>query len=480
MAVHKPLGLLYSTPFGHYFYETNRNEILRISSGLYRYIDDLQKGESLSYNPDETIRQEFAELFEAGYFSPARIKTVRHTMTDQVEDLLDRKVDKITLQVTQNCNLRCSYCIYSSDSNFDQRSHSQKVMSLKTAKKSIDFYYDHSIDSKSAAISFYGGEPLLQFELIKDVVTYAESKFRGKNLIFSITTNGTLITEGIAKFLCDHNFHILISIDGPKKIHDANRKTAGGYGSFNEAMRGLQIIRNTYPENMLADIMLSMVISPQGKYQDYKALFNEDLFSGINLTYSFVEENSEFVYPSVENYFEDYYYDLFLEYFYWFRGIHDVHVNTITETDISHTKYTLDNFKTSILGTVGSPNGPCIPGKMRLFVNCDEELYPCERVNEDNCMKIGSLDAGFDFDKVKAILNISSLSPQKCVNCWAFSKCNICAKKAEEKGAFSLEKRNRACALSRSSAYQSIMEKTVLYENIRHLQRMTVIKENSV
>lgn len=476
MTVNKPLRLLYTTPFGHYFYETNRNEILRISPALYNYLYALQHNLTSS-SVDKPTLDEYEGLVNAGYLSGSRISLVRHSMTDQVEELLSRKIDKLTLQVTQNCNLRCSYCIYSYDSNHDQRSHSQKSMTLQTAKKAVDFYYDHSVDSSNAAISFYGGEPLLQFPLIKEIVAYAEALFSGKNIVFSITTNATLLTEEIARFLCEHNFHILLSIDGPKAIHDKNRKTVDGHGSFEKVIQGLKIIRNTYPESMLSDIMVSMVISPQESYRSYKELFQSELLQGLNLTYSFVEEDSEFLYPSVKDYFDDYYYDLFFEYFYWFRNETGFHVNTITETDISHSKYTLDKFKTSILGTVGAPNGPCIPGKMRLFVNCLEELYPCERVNEDKCMKIGSLDNGFDIDNIKRILNISSLTPDKCVNCWAFSKCNICAKRAEERGTFSVEKRNRACSLSQSAAFQSIMEKTIMFESVRHLQKISAAME---
>lgn len=112
MTVNKPLGLLYTTPFGHYFYETNRNEILRISPALYNYLYALQHNLTSS-SVDKPTLDEYEGLVNAGYLSGSRISSVRHSMTDQVEELLSRKIDKLTLQVTQNCNLRCSYCIYS-------------------------------------------------------------------------------------------------------------------------------------------------------------------------------------------------------------------------------------------------------------------------------------------------------------------------------------------------------------------------------
>ncbi len=144
----------------------------------------------------------------------------------------------ITLQVTQNCNLHCSYCAYSG--NYENRSHKALNMDIETAKKGIDYLIEHSPDNEIVDIGFYGGEPLLTFNLIKECVAYAEKKAEGKNMMFNLTTNGTLIKPEMIDFFEKHNVSITISIDGPREIHDLNRKFAhSGTGSFDIMMKNL-------------------------------------------------------------------------------------------------------------------------------------------------------------------------------------------------------------------------------------------------
>lgn len=83
------------------------------------------------------------------------------------------------MQVTQNCNLRCQYCVYSG--SYINRVHNNKRMSVEVAKQAIDFLVKHSENSKEISIGFYGGEPLLEVPLIREVVDYAEGVFSGKN-----------------------------------------------------------------------------------------------------------------------------------------------------------------------------------------------------------------------------------------------------------------------------------------------------------
>jgi len=119
----------YQTPFGNYIYDANHNEILCVNSELFEYIQDYEKNElkkTEDYSPE--ILQEFQELQEFGYLLPPVVEKIEHPYTSMIGELLERKVEQVILQVTQSCNLRCSYCIYSIDSNLGQRSHSNKHM----------------------------------------------------------------------------------------------------------------------------------------------------------------------------------------------------------------------------------------------------------------------------------------------------------------------------------------------------------------
>ena len=151
-------------------------------------------------------RHEVNMLKEQGYFSTeSYIKEVRHIYSDYLSVFLARKLTKITVQLTQNCNFRCKYCIYSETHNTRQRSHSTERMTWETAKKAIDFLREHSVDSPEVNIGFYGGEPLLEFPLLKKAVEYSEQQFEGKKLTFNITTNGTLLNDEMIYFFQEHD-----------------------------------------------------------------------------------------------------------------------------------------------------------------------------------------------------------------------------------------------------------------------------------
>ena len=145
--------------------------------------------------------------------------------------------------MTQNCNFRCKYCVYSGAENSYQRVHSNKVMNWNTARKAIDFLWEHSIDSKDVNIGFYGGEPLLEFDLIKKAIEYSRKKFMGKEISFSMTTNGTLLTEEIIRFLSKNKVQLVISLDGAKEINDENRVFKNGSGTYDRVIRKIDLIK---------------------------------------------------------------------------------------------------------------------------------------------------------------------------------------------------------------------------------------------
>jgi len=146
----------------------------------------------------------------------------------------------INLYVTEDCNLRCSYC-------FVKRKRT--YLSLETGKQTIDYLLNQPNLEKPIRISFFGGEPLLRFELIKKLVLYAEKKASqfNKKVHFGIVTNGILVSDKILSFLKKHNFHLKLSIDGDKISHDMYRKTRNGSGTFIKIKKKLEKIKNYFP-----------------------------------------------------------------------------------------------------------------------------------------------------------------------------------------------------------------------------------------
>ena len=149
----------------------------------------------------------------------------------------------LIIELTEQCNLRCSYCVF--DDNYEnERSHSSKKISIDLAKKSIDDFLIRT--SNEAYIIFYGGEPLLEFKSIKTLTDYAKTKFNN-SIKFSFTTNGMALTADKFDFLIENSFLISVSIDGEKTLHDKNRITINGNPSWDTIMSNLQKLHDYNP-----------------------------------------------------------------------------------------------------------------------------------------------------------------------------------------------------------------------------------------
>lgn len=449
----KPLVKPIKTPYGFYVYETNQNKLLSIQEPLFRLVEAVLAGDTVAIGQaDPAAVAQYQELQELGYLSCHRVSHLEHPSTQLLPYYLERKIDRMTLQVTQQCNLRCSYCIYSENANFTHRSHSSKRLSLETGKRAIDFYYDHSVDCTQILLSFYGGEPLLEFRLIQELVAYAKTKFSGKDLSFALTTNATLLTDEIIDFFAQEHFYLTISMDGPKDIHDQNRRFAlSDQGSFDVVYRNIEKIKSRHPE-FAQTLALSMVINPDNDYQHINDLFKDTLLRTISLNASIVEsDEQETVIP--QSYRDQSDYQQFLALLSCLEKDSKNDVAKIAVNGLGMARDRLDRAKPSVPQNSSIPSGPCLPGKTRLFMDCDGNLFPCERVSDcSRCMKIGTLEDGFDYSKIDPLLNISQLTPEACKDCWAAPLCGVCAKKADVEGAFSSTQKLKACEGSKGYA----------------------------
>jgi uncharacterized protein len=141
------------------------------------------------------------------------------------------------LNVTHNCNLRCAYC-YAGDKI-------DRPMNLPTARQAIDFLADQTDDG--CVVTFFGGEPLLAFELIREVVAYSRNKY-GRRVQFRMSTNGTLIRPHILDYFRENGLYFVLSIDGNQRQHDTNRTFAdrrGSYGSISNHLDDI-LVFNPY------------------------------------------------------------------------------------------------------------------------------------------------------------------------------------------------------------------------------------------
>lgn len=138
---------------------------------------------------------------------------------------------EITLVLTHNCNLRCTYCYSGTKKNVD--------MKKDTAFKAIDFAFENFPDTKKT-LSFFGGEPLMKWDLLKDAAEYLYSKADTDKVLTSVTINGTMLTRDKFEWLTLHNFRIGLSIDSNQKSHDILRKMQNRESSFSKCLPALK------------------------------------------------------------------------------------------------------------------------------------------------------------------------------------------------------------------------------------------------
>ena len=284
----------------------------------------------------------------------------------------------LTIQLTQNCNLRCSYCAYTSNGG-STRLHQNKTINLETIKKAILILRNNSIDSNNLSIGFYGGEPLIEFDLIKETVYFVKKELMGRNINYTITTNSTLLNNEILDFFEKEEFQLVLSLDGPKEINDKNRKFESGMGSvYDKVIENVIKIESEYPE-LFKKLSINMVIDPTQNFEDYEKLFyyNQSL-EKINVTATFVDDNySEEEYIATETFLKQYH-EAKNKYFSYYLGKTKIENKTFLSSlfAVSYKELLKGHRKTYSLGDKGCPSGPCLPGKQRLMVNVDGVFFP--------------------------------------------------------------------------------------------------------
>ena len=153
----------------------------------------------------------------------------------------------LVLMLTYSCNLACRYCYEDREEGCVPPADGKpapREMSRESIRENVRFLLDQSGENRKVSIVLFGGEPLLRFPLLRAAVgdARAMASARGKEVSFSLTTNGTLVTREIAGFLRESGVSVCVSIDGPREVHDVNRPYASGRGSYDDVERGIEYL----------------------------------------------------------------------------------------------------------------------------------------------------------------------------------------------------------------------------------------------
>ncbi len=203
-------------------YETKDKETL-IQDALEKYKDR----EDVTREELEDCLSQIEELKEAGQlFSPDTFSGMADTLKRKSAGI----VKALCLHVAHTCNLNCAYCFASQGKYQGERA----IMSLEVGKRALDFLIENSPGRRNLEVDFFGGEPLMNWDMIKELVAYARvrEKEAGKNFRFTLTTNGLLIDDDVIDFANREMSNVVLSLDGRKSVHDRYRVDYAGNGSW--------------------------------------------------------------------------------------------------------------------------------------------------------------------------------------------------------------------------------------------------------
>ena len=318
-------------------------------------------------------------------------------------------VKALCLHIAHTCNLNCEYCFASQGKYHGERA----VMSFEVGKRALDFLIENSGSRHNLEVDFFGGEPLMNFDVVKQLVEYARSveKQAGKNFRFTLTTNGMLIDDDVIDFANREMSNVVLSLDGRKEIHDRYRVDYAGNGSWekivpkfqelvkarggkNYYMRGTFTHRNP---DFLEDIKTMLDLG-------FTELSMEPVVCGENDPARLTEEDL----PIVLKQYEDL-------------------AKLMIERDREGKPFTFYHYMIDLKG------GPCIykrisgcgSGTEYMAVTPWGDLYPCHQFVGDEKFLLGNIWDGVKNTAVREdFFNCNVYAREECKDCWARLYCS--------------------------------------------------------
>ena len=319
----------------------------------------------------------------------------------------DRRICKsLCLMITRDCNFRCPYCFEKGKSSL-----SKQKMDKKTAKKALEFLVETSGSRKYLECDFFGGEPLLYWDIVQYVIEESAklAEQTGKKFRFSLTTNASLLTPPMVQYLWDHNISLILSQDGLPQNHNRFRIKEGGAGTYNEVMEAIQLVTDNWDEGYYV----------RGTYTKENLQFSDDvkhLYSKGIKKISFepvVSDNPKIGFTENDISFLRVEYQKFTE---WY-------LDTLSK-DPSFSFYHFE---------VDLKQGAC---KEKLMTSCgagveyasvspEGDLYPCHQFDGVKEYKLGSIWDGFTNKAIQDTFRNATnlLSKEECRTCWARYIC---------------------------------------------------------
>ena len=309
----------------------------------------------------------------------------------------------VTLFVSQDCNLRCRYCLTLHDGHI-----AKKKMSRETALKAVDLLFKEAGPRPDLSMGFFGGEPLLNFDVIRAAVEYADQKAEeaNKSMSYTVTTNGTLIDPEMAKFFKQRRITVALSVDGGREIHDANRVFPNGKGSFSQVLKGIDALKAE--GNFIGAVA---VANDRGnRFKDVVLPLLESGIDNVKVTTAIGKDGGIPVIDGAPSWYGRTYEDL-VRYFLD-KGI--------LFADPPPISFPL-TFKT--LESRKRPRTACSAVSGQVMVGPDGDIFPCENFIGRDSFAMGHVDTGLEQSLRSVFSPLRASNNKTCEGCWARNVC---------------------------------------------------------
>ena len=445
----------------HQYKNNGYNIVLDVCSGSVHVVDDIVYDVIALYeefNQDEIVSklpqypeeeileacEEIRALKEAGQLFTEDV------YRDAIIDFKQRKtvVKALCLHIAHDCNLACKYCFAEEGEYHGDRS----LMSYEVGKKALDFLIANSGNRVNLEVDFFGGEPLMNFQVVKDLVAYGRSqeKEHNKKFRFTLTTNGMLLTDEIMEFANKEMANVVLSVDGRKEVHDFMRPTRNGKGSYD-------LIIDKFIK--MAELRNQTNYYVRGTFTHYNLDFSKDVLHLADLGFKQISAEPV-VAPDTQPYTikEEDLPRLFEEY--------DLLAREMVEREKAGKGFNFFHFMIDLTG------GPCLykrlsgcgSGTEYLAVSPWGDLYPCHQLVGMEEFKLGNVDTGIEKQELVDEFKLCNVyAKDKCKNCFARFYCSGgCAANSYNFHGNLLDAYDIGCELERKRVECAIMIKAAL------------------
>ena len=319
-------------------------------------------------------------------------------------------IKALCLNVAHDCNLKCKYC-FAKQGDFGGNA---ELMPLEIGKKAMDFLVANSGNRRNLDVDFFGGEPLMNWEVVKELVKYGREieKPAGKNMRFTITTNGVLLDDEKIDFINEHMHNVVLSLDGRKEINDNMRLTVNDKGSYDVIVPKFQKLVSQRPKDKYYYVRGTFTGANTDFYEDVKAMVNEG-FREISIEPVVLEKGHflELKEEHLPEIFENY----------------DKLYNEMARRKKEGDEFNFYHFNIDLNG------GPCVykrisgcgAGFEYVAITPQGEVYPCHQFVGREEYKLGSIyDDTYDAELGKKFKKAHIYNKPKCRECWARFYCS--------------------------------------------------------